>query len=82
MANKKVVVHGRTIFFHEIMDESAVAAYVTAASGAGFYTSPDGDLIIPFPIAEVAVQDVEFTQATRQDAGNFGPDQVNPINEE
>jgi hypothetical protein len=73
MANKKVSVQGRTAFFFVEMDEGAVAGYISAAAGAGYYTSPDSDIYIPFPMAEVVVNEEDHEQSGRQEANNFGP---------
>lgn len=76
MADKKVSVTGRTAFFVAVMDEAAVPGYIAAASGAGIYTSPEGDIFIPFPMAEVVINNEEFEQSGRQEANNFGPDNL------
>ena len=73
MANKKVVVTGRTAFFDLIMDETAVAGYISAAAGVGHFVSPDADIYIPYPLAEIVVQTEQFEQAPRQAPNNFGP---------
>ena len=73
MADKKVVIHGRTVFFHSIMDETAIPGYIAAASGAGHFISDDGDIFIPFSIAEVVIHVEGYKQAERQDPDNFGP---------
>jgi hypothetical protein len=73
MAAKKVSVRGRTAFFDIVMDEAAVPGYIAAAAGTGYYASPDTDIFIPFPMAEVVVNVEEYEQSGRQEANNFGP---------
>jgi hypothetical protein len=76
MADKKVVIHGRTVFFDTVMDEAAIPGYITAAAGAGHFISPDTDIFIPFPLAEIVIQDEKHVQAGRQEPNNFGPEPI------
>ena len=73
MANKRVTVTCVTTFYHEVMDEATVVAYIAAAQVAGYYTSPAGDIYLPFDSSAVVINDAEFEQATRDDTENFGP---------
>lgn len=71
MANKKVVVHGINTFFNEVMDETAVAGYVSTAQTNGYFESPDSDIFIAFEASSVVVQDEDHEQAGREDVENF-----------
>jgi len=73
MANVKVTVSGPNCFFDSIMDEAAVGGYVAAAKAAGYFQSPLSDIYIPWENSSVVVNAADFTQATRDEAENFGP---------
>ena len=71
MADVLVKVTGSKLFYEEVMDETAVAAYVISAQSVGYYESPDSDVYIPFNIGEVVVQSEDKSQSGRDAAGNF-----------
>jgi len=73
MANVKVTVSGPTAFFSSIMDNTAVAAYVESGKSTGYFTSPTGDVFIPWENSVVVINSNNFEQADRDDTQNFGP---------